>query len=80
MFLTQLALAASALASVAYGGTAAVAGGAPERTYEIPTLPWPEPLPPDWVSVKAVGGAKGDGLTDDTLAIRKFTKQPASCL
>ena len=40
------------------------------RKYEIPTLPWPAPLPPDWVSVKAVGGARGDGRTDDTRAIQ----------
>jgi hypothetical protein len=55
------------------------AAAMPTRKYEIPSLPWPAPLPPDWVSVKAVGGAKADGHTDDTKAIQTTVDLYTTC-
>ena len=66
--LVLLPVAFWSVAATAVG--AAAASSSSSRKYEIPTLPWPAPLPPDWVSVKAVGGAKADGQTDDTKAIQ----------
>eukprot|EP01043_Picozoa_sp_COSAG02_P047385 COSAG02_NODE_4538_length_5235_cov_13.865204_2_plen_1325_part_00 len=51
----------------------------PARKYEIPTMPWPTPLPPDWVSVTTVGGAKADGRTDDTNAIQATVDLYTTC-
>lgn len=65
--------------SFAIAGSAASRAASPPppaRPYVIPTLAWPSPLPTDWLSVKDplhLGGAKGDGVADDTKAIQVIT-------